>query len=304
MLFSKLRLIVLLTLGSLTTSVTQAGLFDAGDYLLTAGGDWDTAAGYIEFSEQTGDASIFEVGDIVIMYQDFSSLGSLTLPGDGTSSPASVWGITAFKATTYTDTSQGPPTPSNSARMELGALGSADFTTLLQTTFGIDISEVTIGADSTFALISSSTDTTLNPNAPSFSGFEADLIAGIGGTGFAQARFQSWNEFYYSYYDTSNSGINDGDSGFDFRYGLNVESVDNGAVAFGSVTATPFSGSSSLVSLTTQASTALSSAGTYTVADGDFDAALLVGSTVPEPGSFFVICATGFVGFVSRRRRA
>ena len=282
----------------------SGGLFNAEDYLQYAGGDWDTAsaASFVDFSEQTGDPVKFEVGDIVYFYQDFATLGSVTVDGS-TGVPGSVFGITAFKATAIVDTSV-PFPPQTSRRVELGALGATDFSTFLGTTLGIDVSEVTISADSTFALISSASDVSLSSaGTTDFTSFEADLIAGLNG-GFAQGTIAS-DAFYYGFYDTSITGINDGSAAFNFRYGLNVESDDSTSFqGFGEVTATPFSGSAASVNITTQAATATSAAQSYSGYAGSLSADLLTGNTVPEPNTLLVLSAVGFVGVISRRSRS
>ena len=118
-------------------------------------------------------------------------------------------------------------------------MGAADFTTLLGTTLGIsDVggAGTQISADSVFALVSSGTDTTLaSDGTTNFSGFELDLVAGIGGTGFAQARNASTANFSYAFYEPDGTYIFANDPGFTFRFGYNVEDTDS-VVEFGQVT--------------------------------------------------------------------
>jgi hypothetical protein len=283
----------------------QGGLFDAVDYL--SGGNWNTSsASYVDFQENSSPSNnFFEVGDIVYFYQDFSTLGSVTV--DGVSPrPAAVYGITALKVQTLTDTSFTDPsfgTTTNRSRIDFTALGTADFTTFLGTTLGIDVSEVTISSTSTFALVSSQTDTSLLSNGSTdFSGFEADLIAGIDGTGFAQGQLGStvWS---YSYYDTNNVNVDPGDPAFNFRYGFNVESTDSSVAVGLTSSVTPYSGSSALVNITTQADTATTSAQNYSGYYGNLSSNLLVGSAVPEPASFAMMSLVGVAALCARRKR-
>jgi hypothetical protein len=309
----------------------QAGLFDASSYI--TGGDWDqTSNSYISFQDVgslgeaydgtngsgtlgagTGTAEFFEVGDIVYFFQDFSAIGGTTVNGTG-GAPAAVYGISAYKAVTWEDTGNPAPPPSFSGRIGLGALGTTDFTGFL-TDLGIDVSEVTIGATSTFALVSSNSNVTLSGNGSTdFSSFQADLIAGIGGTGFAQLSNPSFDDFYYSYYDAPGT-VSVGSAAFNLRVGLNIESTDDGLLDFGSVSATPFDGSAVNVNLTTQAATATTAAqnyGTSTGGDpssgsapyyGSLDASLRIGSTVPEPNTLASLVLIGVTGLVARRQR-
>lgn len=300
---------------ALLTSPVDAGLFNAQDYLTLAGGDWDTStSSFIDFQETGSDGSsnALGVGDIIYMYQDFSTLGSVSVNGVSPT-PSAVYGISAYKVQSVTDTTVSPgfPLPDQpSARAELTALGSTDFSSFL-TGKGIDISEVTIGNDSTFVLVSSNTDVSLSSNGTtSFSSFEADLVAGLGG-GFAQASVQGANEFYYAFY-TSGS-LPDGNPGFSFRLGLNLEGSDDGTASFGSFSASPFSGSSASVNISTQAVSGTTAKQTYGTVNngnansgayyGSLDADLLTGATVPEPSSLAAFAALGLAGAAVRRKR-
>jgi hypothetical protein len=293
------RYLTLVALIALSFSTAKAGFL--GDYY--TGGNMIQNVGYITFTENGGVGTEFDAGDVVIMIQDFSNLGGTSISGSNSGNvPKSVYGITAFKASVggYTNTSTGF---AQSARHTLEATGG--FGAYL-TSLGIDTSGVSVGSSSAFALVSNVTsDVTLKSDGTTdFSGFEANLIAGFdGGDDFAQTTVAANNDFIYDFYDPAvNVSLI---AAFNFRYGLSVESVDD-LTGFGSTIATPFSGSPASVQLTTLATTATSSAASYTGGSayyGDFDGDLRTISSVPEPSSIAALSTLLVVGFVSRRRR-
>jgi hypothetical protein len=293
----------------LSSSSANAGLL--GDYF--QGGVLTQSAGYIGFVENgTADATIFEVGDIVYFIQDFSSIGSTSVPVSGAGAVKSVYGITALTATAFTDLSNAPPNPPPyqfKSRMELGALGGTAFKDYLESDLGISTSGITLAdwGGAAFALVSSTTDTALLSNGTtSFNGFEADLIAGFdGGSEFAQSQFSS-NAFYYGYYDKTQFATDDGDPAFNFRVGYSVLATDDATVTIGSTTASSYTANGLSVDLTSQSSEILTQAQSYSgtnAYDGSLSANMVFASTVPEPNTMLVFSAVAFAGLAARRRR-
>lgn len=290
-----LRKLLPIALLALTVSTTQAGLFDLSTYY--TGGTLTQGDGFVDFDENGGSATAFDAGDVVYFIQEFTNV-----TGTGAETPAkplTVFGITALKAK-----SGGKSTTSvlgsSTSVFDLEATGT--FGTYLSN-LGISTADVTIGASSAFALISSSSNVTLNSNGTTdFSSFEVDLVAGFDGVDdFAEATIGN-TDFFYDYYNPS---VNTPLNAFGYKIGFTVESTDDNS-GFNNTSANDFAGNSSNVTTRFLGASATSLAQNYGASPayyGSLDGDISMLSTVPEPSSLAVFGLVGFSFFVSRRRK-
>jgi hypothetical protein len=295
----------------LSINRAEAGLFNVEDYFTGGTLSQTSNKGFIDFDDVNGN-NIFDQNDLVMFIQDFSSIGGSSVNGTAPM-PASVWGVTLFKAGVTEDASFTHPFLGtvNRERNPLQAAGGSTFSGILQA-LGVtpaNLGDVSFDDDTAFALLSSATDVNLTSNGlADFSSFEVDLLAGLTGSSFATAEHTAPTPFNLVWYDASDSFISANDPVFSFRYGFNITSTDTTLTA-GSITATDFDSSTGSVNIALASEPSVSLAQNYGDSAntdayyGSIQASLLIGSTVPEPSSIFIVASVAGLGLLGRRRK-
>jgi hypothetical protein len=289
-------------------SISEAGLL--GEYM-SEGGTLTSTVGYLDFSEQgsSATASAFEAGDIVYMFQKFSTAG---VSGSG-SAPNSLYGVWAFKGGTEFDDNVADV--ANRPSIELGALdGSGTAFGSYLTGLGISTTGASFTGNSVFALISSSSTVSsfISPSSFFGQGFEVDLVGGLN-DGLAEFQFSGLpSSLDYTLYQQPTPGA----AAFSLIVGATIEWTDDGTnLTPNTSTVTGFdrrvgvvsTASANILMNNTPAVTRSITSTSFNSADGNFDGTvamtLNIPSAVPEPNSMAIFAIVGLAGAVARRRR-